>query len=66
MRKAKQYTLKELGERTALSVSFLSEIERGLVNPSIVTLKKILDVYGMPLWIFFLGIDESIILEGRE
>jgi transcriptional regulator with XRE-family HTH domain len=39
-------TLKQLSERTKLSVSLLSEIERGLAQPSMSSLKKISQAMG--------------------
>lgn len=38
-------TLREVSERTGLSISFLSDIERGRTNPSLETLSKLADVY---------------------
>lgn len=45
-RRQRMMTLKQLSERTNLSVSLLSEIERGLVQPSMSSLKKISRVMG--------------------
>jgi transcriptional regulator with XRE-family HTH domain len=42
-------TLKEVHERTGLSVSFLSEVERGKTNPSVETLKKLANCYNVPV-----------------
>lgn len=41
VRKEKKWTLEDLKERTGLSVSFLSDIERGVSNPSLKRLKEI-------------------------
>lgn len=38
-------TLKEVSEQTGISVSFLSEVERGKTNPSVGTLKKLANCY---------------------
>lgn len=40
-RLAKKMTLKELAEKTQLSISFLSMVERGLTSAAVVSLKKI-------------------------
>lgn len=46
-------TLKELSEKTELSVSFLSQIERGTSSLAITSLKKIADAFGVPMIHFF-------------
>lgn len=48
-RKKLGLTLKEVHERTGLSVSFLSEVERGKTNPSVETLKKLANCYNVPV-----------------
>ncbi|EGK12927.1 DNA-binding protein [Desmospora sp. 8437] len=47
------YTLKVLSERTGLSVSFLSQVERGSSSLAITSLKKIADALGVPITRFF-------------
>ena len=42
----RQLTLEQLSGKTGLSKSFLSQIERGLVEPSITSLKKIAKQFG--------------------
>ena len=39
-RQARQWTLEQFSEKTGLSKSFLSQIERGNTEPSITSLKK--------------------------
>lgn len=51
-RNNKSMTLKDLSEKTGLSVSFLSEIERNIGNPSIVTLRKISRALGVSILSF--------------
>ncbi|AVK85410.1 helix-turn-helix domain-containing protein [Lysinibacillus sp. NPDC047702] len=46
-------TLKELSEKTELSVSFLSQIERGTSSLAITSLKKIADAFGVKMIHFF-------------
>ena len=41
----KQYTLTELAERIQISPSMLSQIERGISNPSLTTLRKLAEVF---------------------
>jgi len=45
-------TLKQLSEKTSLSVSFLSEIERSLAQPSMASLRKIAQAFGTSLLTF--------------
>ncbi len=52
-RKTRKLTIKELSEKTNLTASMLSQIERNLVNPSISTLKIISKVLDIPLFMFF-------------
>ncbi|MGK7379085.1 helix-turn-helix domain-containing protein [Planococcus sp. 1R117A] len=47
------YTLKDLSEKTELSVSFLSQIERGSSSLAITSLKKIADAFAVPITYFF-------------
>jgi transcriptional regulator with XRE-family HTH domain len=51
-RREQLITLKQLAEKTKLSVGFLSEIERGLAQPSISSLKKIAQTLGISLFNF--------------
>jgi transcriptional regulator with XRE-family HTH domain len=53
IRTAERLTLSELGEKTGLSVSFLSQVERGHNDPSINSLRKIANALGCPLTTFF-------------
>lgn len=49
------FTLKELSEKTDLSVSFLSQVERGSSSLAITSLKKIADAFGVNITYFFEG-----------
>lgn len=53
LRSSKEMTLKELSEKTNLSVSFLSQAERGLTSIAIITLQKIAEALGVELNYFF-------------
>ena len=46
LRKARGYTLLDVGAKTGLSVSFLSDVERGRTKPSLDTLEKLASTYG--------------------
>jgi transcriptional regulator with XRE-family HTH domain len=56
-RKHYRITLKEMAERTGLSISFLSEIERGVAKPSMDSLRKIARSLGISL-LSFSDVDE--------
>ena len=51
---AKNLTIKELAEKANITSSMLSQIERGLANPSINTLKLIAQALDTPLFKFFI------------
>lgn len=53
LRAEKKMTLKDLSLRTGLSVSFLSQIERGSSSLAITSLKKISDAFNMNITYFF-------------
>jgi len=53
LRKNERMTLKELSDETGLSVSFLSQVERGETSLAITSLKKIADVFGKSMKYFF-------------
>lgn len=53
MRFKKGLTLKDLGERTSLSASFLSQVERGSSSLTITSLKKIADAFEVNITYFF-------------
>lgn len=49
IRRKRGITLKELSEKTQLSVSFLSQVERGLCSMTLTSLKKIADALETPV-----------------
>jgi transcriptional regulator with XRE-family HTH domain len=53
MRQRRKWTLSDLSERTSTSVGMLSQIERGLSSPSIRTLQRLADTFGVPIGWFF-------------
>jgi transcriptional regulator with XRE-family HTH domain len=53
LRKSQNLTLAALADQVGLSLSFLSQVERGLINPSINSLRRIAVALGTPLSHFF-------------
>src|SRR5699024_1307742 len=53
LRMKQNITLAQLSEKTDLSISFLSRIEKGSTNLAITSLKKIADAYGISMNYFF-------------
>lgn len=53
MRKGKSLTVAALAEVSGVSAGMISQIERGLSNPSIGTLERLRAVLGIPLTAFF-------------
>jgi transcriptional regulator with XRE-family HTH domain len=53
IRKAQNLSLVALAKKTGLSLSFLSQVERGKTNPSINALRKIANALECPLTTFF-------------
>lgn len=54
MRESRNMKLREVAEKTGLSTSYLSDLERGRTLPSIETLEKLAAYYGMKLAIRFM------------
>ena len=59
LRKNHELTLKQLSERSGLSIPFLSDIERGTSSVSIESLWKIAGVYEIDLATLFLSVIED-------
>ncbi len=57
IRKQHKYTLKNLSEKTGLSVSYLSDMERGISSPSMESAEKIAKVYNLDLSGLFTGVE---------
>lgn len=55
MRGVRGLTLAQVADGTGLSISYLSDLERGRTNPSIETLEKIATFHNMQLYISFVG-----------
>jgi transcriptional regulator with XRE-family HTH domain len=58
LRREQGYTLKDLAEKSGLSPTYLSQIERGMSNPSIGTLKKIANAMNIT-FVSLLGFEET-------
>jgi len=59
LRKARGITLKELALRVGRSVGFISQIERGLSEPSMTDLRRIATAFDVPTSWFFMVDDED-------
>ncbi|UCG14923.1 MAG: helix-turn-helix transcriptional regulator [Deltaproteobacteria bacterium] len=66
LRKASNLTQEELANRAYLTKGFISQLERDLTSPSIVTLKGILDVLGEELADFFRDVKHERVLFHRN
>lgn len=70
LRKTKNITLKDLSEKTNLSVGYLSQFERGINTIAIDSLSKIANVYGVELSYFFPDTEStthtSVVLKSYE
>jgi transcriptional regulator with XRE-family HTH domain len=67
LRKERNWSLEELSQRSGLSISFLSQVERGQTSLSISSLKAIADAFGEPLYHFFpLPLNSSSIVRAGE
>ncbi|KKM11041.1 MerR family transcriptional regulator [Clostridiales bacterium PH28_bin88] len=54
IRAEKNLSLRDLAEKTELTPSFLSQVERDLAEPSITSLRKIADALGVPIFYFLM------------
>jgi transcriptional regulator with XRE-family HTH domain len=53
-------SLRQLARKTDLTASFISQLERGLTNPSISTLRRIADSLGVSILSFFVDLPNGI------
>ncbi len=54
MRQQKGLTLRDVAEKTSLTPGFLSQVERGLTEPSLTSLRRISDSLDVPIFYFLL------------
>lgn len=69
LRKLKGLTIKEIAEASEMSSSMLSQIERGLANPSITSLKIIAKVLDVPVFTFFINegtVDDLVVRKSER
>lgn len=66
LRTANNLTQEELANRAYLTKGFISQLERDLTSPSIITLKGILDVLGEELADFFRDIKHEKVLFDKK
>ena len=59
-------TLQELADRTELTKGFLSQLERGQVSPSVVTLFDLIECLGVTPAEFFQGEEEQVVFTENE
>lgn len=55
VRRARQVTLKDAATAAGVSESFLSQVERGMANPSVASLRRIADALDTPIAHLFSG-----------
>ena len=60
IRLAQKMTLKELAEKTDLSISFLSMVERGITSATLVSLNKIASAFDVDLSTFFVQNNSAV------
>ena len=58
IRKEKKMILKDLSRLANLSVPYLSDVERDVVNPSVETLQKVANAFNMTVRDLFSGVEE--------
>ena len=57
IRRENQLTLKELSQRSELSIPYLSDMERDVVNPSVDTLRKVAKAYNISVKDLISGVE---------
>lgn len=75
-RKKKKITISDLAQKTGLSTGYISQLERGLVEPSLTSLRKIAEVLEVSLFslleekassdIIVIKSDDQLILQNKE
>jgi transcriptional regulator with XRE-family HTH domain len=55
LRESRHFSLKEVAARSGLTQSFLSQVERNLTSPSVASLRKVAQAFGVPLTALFQG-----------
>jgi transcriptional regulator with XRE-family HTH domain len=58
LRREADLTQKQLGERTGLHETYISQIENGAGNPTWTTLSRLCNGLGVPRWVLVKRVDE--------
>jgi len=68
LRMAKKISIKEIAQKTNLSNSLISQVERNLITPSLPTLVKISKVLEVPIVSFFLeaGVSSDCVVRKKD
>lgn len=66
VRKNKNIKLTEMAEKVDLSSSYLSQVERGIINPSLSALRKIARVLDVPIYEFLKDDEKGILIKKDE
>jgi transcriptional regulator with XRE-family HTH domain len=76
LRREHRYSIRKLADRAGVSASLISDVERGRVEPSISTLKRLSDALGTTLTYFFSGpekqtgrvvrAEDRVVLRGKD
>jgi len=53
LRQAKSLTLAQISERIGRSVGWMSQVERGLSMPTMADLRRLADLFGVPMTLFY-------------
>ena len=62
-RKRRNLTIKELSSLSGMSISYISQVERGEIDPSLSSLRKIAAVFQVPLYML---LDDAEMMEDTD
>jgi transcriptional regulator with XRE-family HTH domain len=65
-RQDRQLTLAQVSEKTGLTIGTLSQIERGLSDPSLSSLRRIAWAFGVPMFQFLVGAERPQLVVRRD
>lgn len=65
LRKLKELTIEELSEKSGFTASYISQVERNLIEPSLTALSKICKVFNISPY-YFLEDSNNVIVTRRE
>ncbi len=67
IRKSKAMTVSELAGAASMSPSYISQMERGLISPSVTALHQLSEALGVPTFYFFVEEDKmDIVVRAQE